>query len=296
MSIDDLIVWPADGLVPVVIQEATSRDVLMIGFMNREALNKTRDTGYVHFWSRSRQHLWKKGVTSGHVQRVASISINCEQNALLIEVEQTNAVCHDGYATCFYRRIDEDGRLVITSDRSFDPDDVYGNDGLATLSHTWWGAYEWLKTNDLETESSSSRLLRSGASVITRIGDELLELAGVLDGTHGHGELRDDVILEGSQVLYWVVIELIVNGHRWDDVRPDRSLDVTSAMPVGTLISLLRALATAIDEPLDIPTAREVMRLVASAARAIEIEPIELLRYDLEALKSRSHLDPYFRT
>ncbi len=103
--------WPSDGLIPAVIQDSASHDVLMVGFMNSEALERTRASGFVHFWSRSRQKLWKKGETSGHVQHVRDIFVNCELNSLLIEVEQVGAVCHDGYPTCYYRRLTPENGL-----------------------------------------------------------------------------------------------------------------------------------------------------------------------------------------
>src|SRR5699024_1507899 len=148
------------------------------GFMNAEAVETTRSTGQVHFWSRSRQELWHKGGTSGHVQHVRSMAINCDNNSLLIRVEQIGAVCHDGYATCYYRDVQEDGSLEINQDRLFDPRDVYGDGyGLEALTREWWGAYEWLHDHDFSEQSGTSRILRSPeTSVINRIQDELGEL------------------------------------------------------------------------------------------------------------------------
>ena len=112
-------------LVPAVIQDDESRDVLMVGFMNQLAFEQTLETGFVHFWSRSRNQLWKKGETSGHTQEVVSMAINCEDNSLLIQVIQNGAVCHTGHRTCYYRQILPDGSLVETSDPVFDPAEVY---------------------------------------------------------------------------------------------------------------------------------------------------------------------------
>ena len=99
--------WPSDGLIPCVIQDDDFDTVLMMGFMNAEALSKTRESRKVHFWSRSRQQLWHKGGTSGHVQQVRNIAVNCDRNSLLIRVHQVGAVCHDGYATCYYRDLND---------------------------------------------------------------------------------------------------------------------------------------------------------------------------------------------
>src|SRR5205085_10726873 len=93
-------------LLPVVIQDNTSGEVLMVAFMNQEALRLTRETGYTHFFSRSRNAIWRKGEQSGNVQEVRDIFVNCEENSLLIKVVQHgNAACHMGYRSCYYRRL-----------------------------------------------------------------------------------------------------------------------------------------------------------------------------------------------
>ena len=122
-----------NGLIPVVIQDDASGDVLMLAFMNREALDKTRATGKAHFWSRSRQALWRKGETSGHEQTVKSIHVNCYENSLLIRVDQVGACCHTGFPTCYYRELTPGNELIETESQQFDPGTIYG----ATLCQTW---------------------------------------------------------------------------------------------------------------------------------------------------------------
>ena len=90
-----------DGLLPAVIQDASSREVLMVGYMDPEALRRTREEGRVTFWSRSRQEYWRKGDTSGHVQYVKRVRIDCDGDTVLVEVEQIGPACHTGAATCF---------------------------------------------------------------------------------------------------------------------------------------------------------------------------------------------------
>lgn len=115
-----------DGLVPAVIQDAASGEVLMVGFMNQEAWDQTLATGRVHYYSRSRGQLWCKGETSGHIQRVKEILIDCDADTVLIKVEQVGgAACHTGYRSCFYRRV-VDGRLETVGVKVFDPKEVYG--------------------------------------------------------------------------------------------------------------------------------------------------------------------------
>lgn len=288
--------WPGDGLIPCVIQDDVSNAVLMMGYMNPRALERTRATGEVHFWSRSRGALWHKGGTSGHVQKVRSIAINCDRNSLLIRVAQVGAVCHDGYATCYYRDLLPDGTLETNQERLFDPRDVYGDGmGLAGLTKTWWDAYEYLRDTDLTVESGTSRTLRApGISVLDRIRDELVELAGVLDGTHVHTDQLNDLLLEGSQCCYWIVVESLVRGLGWDEVRPDRALDVTEASVSPEMAArILRAEALAL-ESFSAGVATHLLRLIAESARTLGGEPRALIERDLAELEKRPYLAAYF--
>ena len=119
------------GLLPAVIQEADSGKVLMLGFMNAEALRNTLKTGYVTFFSRSRNSLWVKGESSGHRLKVREVLVDCDLDSLVVVAEQTGpGTCHKGYRSCFYRRIEE-GKLVEVEPRAFDPDKVYGGASAA---------------------------------------------------------------------------------------------------------------------------------------------------------------------
>jgi phosphoribosyl-AMP cyclohydrolase len=115
----------SNGLVPVVAQDADSGAVLMVAWMNREALDETRRTGRACYYSRSRGRLWRKGEESGHVQEVREIFIDCDADTILLKVHQVGgAACHEGYASCFFRRVEADGLRVI-GQRVFDPSKVY---------------------------------------------------------------------------------------------------------------------------------------------------------------------------
>ena len=121
----DLDFTKLDGLIAAVIQDHASGRVLMVGFMNEEAYRKTVETGYATFFSRSRNKLWLKGETSGHRLVVKEISTDCDRDALLIRVEaQGPGVCHEGYESCFFRRL-ENGEWRVTDQRTYDPDAVY---------------------------------------------------------------------------------------------------------------------------------------------------------------------------
>ncbi|MDG6929069.1 MAG: phosphoribosyl-AMP cyclohydrolase [Nitrososphaerota archaeon] len=104
-SLGDVDFGKQGGLVPVITVEAASGKVLMLAYANREALERTLSTGMAHYYSRSRAALWKKGETSGHVQRVRGVLLDCDSDTLMYEVEQTGAACHTGAETCFFRRI-----------------------------------------------------------------------------------------------------------------------------------------------------------------------------------------------
>jgi phosphoribosyl-AMP cyclohydrolase len=116
-----------DGLIPAIVQDARTGEVLMLGFMNEEAYAETRSTGAVTFFSRSRGKLWRKGEQSGHVLRVREMRVDCDLDTILVRVDPVGpGVCHEGYRSCFFRRLDENGDANIVEERAFDPDTVYG--------------------------------------------------------------------------------------------------------------------------------------------------------------------------
>ena len=105
--------WDESGLITGVVTDAESGELLMIAHLNAEALSLTRQTGEVHFWSRSRKRLWKKGETSGNVLRVVEMRIDCDQDALWLKVEPPGPACHTGARSCFYRQVERDGSLTL---------------------------------------------------------------------------------------------------------------------------------------------------------------------------------------
>ena len=127
MSFYEKLKFNADGLIPAIIQEQSTGRVLMMAWMNREAVEKTVELGKTVFWSRSRQKYWIKGETSGHVQMVKDLAFDCDGDTLLIQVEQKGAACHEGYKSCFFRSIRDAGKTFAeTEDRLVDPAAVYG--------------------------------------------------------------------------------------------------------------------------------------------------------------------------
>ena len=120
--------YNADGLIPAIVQDAASHRVLMMAWMNEAALQATLETGFMNFWSRSRQKFWIKGETSGHTQKVVRWSVDCDADTLLFEVEQIGGACHTGFQSCFFTAYAPDGTALETTEkRVFDPEKTYAS-------------------------------------------------------------------------------------------------------------------------------------------------------------------------
>ncbi|MCD6262565.1 MAG: phosphoribosyl-AMP cyclohydrolase [Deltaproteobacteria bacterium] len=118
-----------NGLLPAIVQEYDTGDVLMLAYINEEAWNRTLETGEAHFFSRSRNKLWHKGESSGHVQKIKAVYADCDNDTVLFQVEQLGgAACHMGYKSCFHKKINKNGDVTIEGDKVFDPEKVYGNE------------------------------------------------------------------------------------------------------------------------------------------------------------------------
>lgn len=114
------------GLLPAIVQDHTSRKVLMLAFVSPESWNKTLETGEAHYWSRTRQEIWHKGGTSGHVQKIKEIYADCDDDTLLFVVEQVGgAACHTGHESCFHKKVDRSGEYSVVGEKIFDPEKVY---------------------------------------------------------------------------------------------------------------------------------------------------------------------------
>ena len=119
-----------DGLIPAIVQDDASGEVLILGFMNREALAKTQETGFVTFYSRSRKKLWMKGETSGQRLVLREMRVECDLDALLVKATlDGGAVCHEGYRSCFFRSLDRNGEAKVVAERAIAPEELYGAKG-----------------------------------------------------------------------------------------------------------------------------------------------------------------------
>ena len=126
MRIVEKLKFDKDGLIPVIVQEDKTQEVLMLAYMNKEAFEKTIQTGKTHFWSRSRKKMWLKGEESCHFQHVKGIFFDCDIDTLLVKVVQESGACHEGYRSCFFRKADiEKDNMEIVGEKVFEPERVY---------------------------------------------------------------------------------------------------------------------------------------------------------------------------
>lgn len=294
------------GIIPAVVQEKTTREVLLLAYMNAAALEASQQTGRLHLWSRSRQALWLKGERSGNYQLVDEIMLNCEGNSLLVLVHSQGPACHDGYASCFYRRLDNSGDAHLDAERLFDPASAYGEqpiadsgreEGLEQVMTDLWRAYSYLLDNDLRMVSSTSQLLHEADIdyLRTRLAEELSELGGVVAGKHTHSGLPADIILEGSQVCYWACILALKRGVEYDSLLPHALLS-HAGRTIKTHAELEQWTVSLIDQALHTSTDRiagmlqDVFKAVGECCRLHQVDVRSLIQYDLDQMETRSYL------
>lgn len=191
------------GLVPAIIQDYSNGQVLMLAYMNEESLKKTIDSGKTWFYSRSRQSLWMKGETSGHIQEVKEIRYDCDEDTLLVLVAQTGVACHTGHYSCFYRN--QEGKELETA--RFDPEQIYsGKEGPAILNEL----YEVI-TGRKETRpegSYTSYLFDKGIDkILKKVGEETAEVIIAAKNPD-----NSELVYEASDLLYHLLVLLVEKG------------------------------------------------------------------------------------
>jgi phosphoribosyl-AMP cyclohydrolase / phosphoribosyl-ATP pyrophosphohydrolase len=182
----DALKFDGNGLLPAIVQDASSGEVLMLAYMSRESLSKTMESGETHFWSRTRNELWHKGATSGHTQKVVSIGTDCDEDALLVRVHQAGAACHTGAYSCFAQAGQEKESISLT-------------EVLGQLART-------IKQRNLERPQGSytTKLLDGGIDrILKKIGEEAGE---VIIASKNHN--RQEILWEVSDLLYHLLVML----------------------------------------------------------------------------------------
>lgn len=205
----DKIKFDERGLVPAIIQDVRSGQVLMLAYMNAESLDKTLTTGHTWFYSRSRQQLWMKGETSGHVQLVRDLLYDCDQDSLLIKVEQTGAACHTGHYSCFYRNAA--GEEVEPS--VFDPDQVYHPKASAAVLYELFAVIAD-RQQKMPAGSYTTYLFEKGLDkILKKVGEENAEVI-----IAAKNRSQEEVVYETADLFYHLLVLLVEQGISLDDI------------------------------------------------------------------------------
>jgi phosphoribosyl-ATP pyrophosphohydrolase/phosphoribosyl-AMP cyclohydrolase len=200
----DTIDWKKmNGLIPVVTQEASTNEVLMLAFMDKEALSLTLDTNIAHYFSRSKQRIWKKGESSGHIQEVVDIMIDCDNDTILLKVNQTGVACHTGRKSCFFTSLKTQEEVVKVE---IDTSDTYGV--IDNLYHTILE-----KKNDDPKKSYTAKLLQGEEnSMLKKIVEEAGEFTFAIKDND-----TEEIIYEAADIVYHMLVALASK-----NVSPDR--------------------------------------------------------------------------
>lgn len=195
--------WEKSELLPVIVQDETSNEVLMMAYMNREALQLSLESKLAHYFSRSKQRIWKKGESSNHLQHISSFMIDCDNDTLLLKVKQDGVACHTGRKSCFFTELDSG---EVTIDKSVDTDAMYGV--IDTLYHTILER----KNADPETSWTAKLLSKGDNDILKKVVEEAGEFSFAVKDKD-----EDEIIYECADLTYHVLVAL---GHM--NISPDR--------------------------------------------------------------------------
>ncbi len=199
MTID----WNKNPLIPAIAQDAETNEILMLAYMNEEAYNLTLSTGYAHYFSRSKQRIWKKGESSGHTQEIKDILLDCDADTVVLKIKQNGVACHTGRRSCFFTSVLQN-KVVL--DKEVDTDAIYGV--VDTLYHTILER----KNASAEQKSWTKKLLDDKDLMLSKIREEADEVCVAINE-----ESDEQVIYESADLLYHTLVGL---GYR--EVSPDR--------------------------------------------------------------------------
>ena len=195
--------WEKSPLVPVVVQDADTKEVLMLAYMNKEAFDLSRETGYAHYYSRSRKRLWKKGESSGHTQEIVQMLLDCDADTVLLQVHQKGVACHTGRKSCFFNDVNS-GETTTKSE--VDPSSVYGV--TDTLYHTILER----KNSDPKSSYTAKLLQGSENGMLKKVVEEAGEFCFAFKDDN-----EDEIVYECADLAYHVLVAL---GKK--EISPDR--------------------------------------------------------------------------
>jgi len=195
--------WAKSELLPVIVQDETTNEVLMMAYMNREALQLSLETKLAHYFSRTKQRIWKKGESSNHLQHISSFMIDCDNDTLLLKIKQDGVACHTGRKSCFFTELDSGD---VTIEKSVDTDAMYGV--IDTLYHTILDR----KTADPETSWTAKLLSKGDNAILKKVVEEAGEFSFAVKDRD-----EDEIIYECADLTYHVLVAL---GHV--NISPDR--------------------------------------------------------------------------
>lgn len=195
------------GLLPAIAQEVSTKDVLMLGFVNEEAVRLTLETGYAHYYSRSKQRIWKKGEESGHLQKIVDVLVDCDNDTLLYMVEQTGVACHTGAKSCFFTSLASNTRVL---EAQIDAGAVYGI--VDTLFHE----IESKKFGDPEKSYTAKLFSKGDNTICKKIAEEAAELCFAIKDKD-----KNEIVYEAADLIYHSLVGLSFSGVNPDLVKQE---------------------------------------------------------------------------
>ena len=209
----ELVKFDEKGLIPVIAQDAHAKKVRMLAYMNKEALEQTLATGKVHYYSRSREKLWLKGESSGYFQYLKGISIDCDGDTLLIQIEQEGGIsCHTGYATCFFTTMDEEGWEKQEALPQSKAEKYKGENRLSELHHTIAE-----RKREPKAGSYTNYLFDAGLNkILKKVGEEATEVI-----VAAKDKKQEELVLEMADLMYHLTVLMVEEGISWEDVESE---------------------------------------------------------------------------